>query len=957
MLTQQSLRSRCRPLVSVSHHQTYDHNPNDRASEKRDGDREVEIEVTHAARAYSLEVIALTGFCKGWTRIIAIVLVCVLAHSSARAASPEEYRVHASIERERGRVSGHLWVRVRVDAGEDQVRLWLYPDRLSQTPSTMDERSWRWVYPGEIDRGGIETHGVSVDGAPAEAERTSFPRGEVRGRDFAGADLQVAIPPSSTAHTVELELDFVVTVPTRFGRMGSDDGLLSLAAPWYPLVVGADDAWSFQVPHAVEVTVDDGQVALGQARFQGRGAVEEVGAYVPLIAADAIHDARVDAAGVELLFRSPTRMYVPPPASVPGEDGVIDLARIDVLSRTREVVGQAIETARAFGLDVPARIVLLQIPSRSELVSGAPNVLLFSDRLFQIFPIDQTLQFHRRVVRRAVLAHLAAPLGAVDRPSDRDWTGDLRAVALLDLDEARRHSGTATPQELLNLLSFHPAVDQLLYAPQIAFEDAYFAAIEERDLFRDDPARARRPLSRGRRILESARDALDEEALRRWIAMLVNGRRSARAALERAAASESHRLRDWLAATGEPVNYRLGDVRSEPAAGGYRHTIVVHRDGSVRGEPVEVLVEDEHGRRVTGVWDEPGPRGEVVIDTVGALAGVTVDPRHRLPQSPALADGHPRIDDATDHPWRPPILNGFLFNALVSEGDFTGLIDFALRRRYDLEHTIGLRAERTRAFTGGALRYSQGVGDKVHTNRRMGRLVAGLSFVRLHEFFGDEELGGWRTQINLGASVNTVRFSMDPREGFWGAASLTGGVAVRDDGTLGWTFRGGARGGFVLPLSLVNAFVFVGGGGFTAGEALASELQPLGGRTRLRGFESGELLGRGVVYGVVEHRWSALRDLAINLAHLVWVREIQLVVFAGGGAVFDRNVASTGRHDDVLGAADVGAGVRVHYEYGGVQPGVISFDLAYPLTRALTAREGDLVRSPVGFYIGFDQYF
>ena len=57
------------------------------------------------------------------------------------------------------------------------------------------------------------------------------------------------------------------------------------------------------------------------------------------------------------------------------------------------------------------------------------------------------------------------------------------------------------------------------------------------------------------------------------------------------------------------------------------------------------------------------------------------------------------------------------------------------------------------------------------------------------------------------------------------------------------------------------------------------------------------------------------------------------------------------------GAADVGAGVRIHYEYGGVQPGVISLDLGFPYTRGLTAQPGDPVRNPVAFYIGFDQFF
>ena len=880
--------------------------------------------------------------------------------SPARAAVPEEYRVRARIERGEGRVRAHVWVRVRVAEGEDHVRFWLYPDRTAETPARMNERSWRWIYPGEVDRGGVEVDRVRVDGAEAAGSLERRPSGEPRGRDTAGTDLVVPVP-SGPARSVEIAIDLRVRVPDRFGRLGRANGLLSLAAPWYPLVVGDDDAFLYRVPHRVAVTLDDGELLVADRAFGREAEIELETEYVTVAAAADFHELVVPVRGVELVIRSSDRLYAPPPPERRGEEGLPDLARVDVVRLITDVADEAIASARAFGVPVPPRIVLAPIPSRTELVANAPGLVLFSDHLFQIFPIDQTLDFHRRALRRALFADFAAPLAAVDPPADRSWVTDLRAVVLVDLDEARRHHGAQTPQELLQLFAFHPAVDQLLYAPQIAFEDAYFAAIEERDPFRDDPVRARRPLSRGRRILEMARDALPAASFQRFVAMLVHARRPAAAALAGAAPERAPRLRSWLDATGEPLNYRLGERRTEALPDGTsRHTIEIFRDGATRAEPVEVLVEDDRGHRVTAVWDGPGPRGEVVVETPGGLSGVTIDPRGRLPQDPDLADGHPRIDDATDVPWRPPILNGFLFNVYGTEGDFTGLVDFALRRRYDLEHTIGLRLERTRAFTGGTIRYSQGIGPKIHTNRRMGALTGGLSFERLHEFFGDGDLGGWRAQLSLSGGFNTVQYALDPREGFWGAAAVTGGMAFRDDGTLGLTLRGGARGGMILPLGLVNAIAVIVGGGFTAGNALLSELQGIGGADRLRGFESGELLGRGSVYAVLEHRWSVLRDLSWNLAHLVWVREVQLVIFAGAGASFD-TVSSSGEAQDVAGAADVGAGVRVHYEYGGVQPGLISIDVGIPLTRTDDGVfvDGELVRrrAPVGFYIGFDQYF
>ena len=127
-------------------------------------------------------------------------------------------------------------------------------------------------------------------------------------------------------------------------------------------------------------------------------------------------------------------------------------------------------------------------------------------------------------------------------------------------------------------------------------------------------------------------------------------------------------------------------------------------------------------------------------------------------------------------------------------------------------------------------------------------------------------------------------------------------------------------------------------------------------RSVLRGFESDELLGRGALYAVAEHRWTAVRDLAWNVAHLVWVRELQLAAFAGAGVVFD-----TPGDETIDGGVEVGGGIRIHYEYGGVQPGMLGVDVGMPISRqdARVLQDGVLVRTraPVGFYVSFDQYF
>lgn len=945
VLSNQSFGSRFGHATAVRGRVTEDHHAGDRRREHRDGDREVDVQIGQGA---SSRVSRDRPSCKSAFTLLALF---ALIPSLARAAEPESYRVQARVARADGRIEGRMWAQVHVAQDEREVRLWLYPDRLAVPPRAMNERSWRWIYPGEIDLGGIEVSEVEIDGRPAETRIAREAVGTIRGRDSAGADLVVPIEPGPE-RTITLTLAFTLRVPSRFGRLGRDDGLLSMAAPWYPLVVDGD-TWAFRVPHRVEVECADGEVTLGASWIGRRGAHEQIAPYVPALAAERFYDYERRAGPVSVILRTPERLYRPPS----GGD-LEDVAHIDLGGLVEEVARDVVASARAFGVEVPPRIVLASIPSRTELAANAPGVVLFSDRIFQIFPIDQTRNFHRRALRRALFALLAEALTArADPPADATWANDLRAVVLVDLDEARRHTGARTPEQLLEIVSFHPAVDQLLYAPQVAFEDSYFATIEERDSFRDDPLRSRWPLSRGRRVLEMARDAMSEEQIRRLSAMLVNARRPARAAFEEAAPERVDRLPSWLRASGEPVNYRLGRVRSERQADGrWRHRIEVLREGADRVEPVEIAVHDASGHTEVARWEDAGERGEVEVITAGSFTGAQIDPRHRLPQDPGIADGHPRIDDATDHPWRPPILNGFLIDVFVSEGLFTGLVDFALRRRYDLEHTIDLRLERTAAITGGSLRYTYGLGPKVHTNRRLGFFSVGLTFERLHEFFGNAEQGGWRGQLFVAGGINSLFFQPDPREMFFAAARLVGGLAVRDDETLSGTFRGAIRGGFVLPVGLLNAFAVIAGGGFAAGDALASELQSLGGRNVLRGFESGELLGRGSLYLVVEHRWTALTDLAWNVAHMVWMREIQLVVFAGAGLVF-------GTEDrDVAGGVEVGGGLRFQYEYGGVQPGVVAIDVGVPVTRTdsrVFDDEGTLLRyrNPVGFYVSFDQYF
>jgi hemolysin activation/secretion protein len=141
---------------------------------------------------------------------------------------------------------------------------------------------------------------------------------------------------------------------------------------------------------------------------------------------------------------------------------------------------------------------------------------------------------------------------------------------------------------------------------------------------------------------------------------------------------------------------------------------------------------------------------------------------------------------------------------------------------------------------------------------------------------------------------------------------------------------------------------------------LAADYQSAGGRYGLRGFANDELLGTSVLYAVAEHRFTAVTDLSWNVFHAIWARELQLAWWLGGGVVLGH---ADGR--DAVGAAEAGIGLRVHYEYAGVQPGVLAIDLGVPISRwametpcAFGGQAGACdARTPFGFYVSVDQYY
>ena len=889
-------------------------------------------------------------------RLLALALL--LVSGLARADDPRvlAVQIEATLDDD-AKLEGVA--RYDIESDGSPLRLWVYSDRNAVAPSAMDQRSSRWIYPREPDLAATRVS-ASVDGVATEAALQHAPVGSPRGRDFAGSE--VALPLAAGRHRVEVR--FSTRLPERFGRLGRVGDRMALTGPWYPLPLRGD-APIDDALHDVSLRLPSDTVALAPG---ARGAVltrgllrrRRVGTFVPALLGPRLH--RVERAlphGHSLVVISPHVLPTPPRADAEGIFALRDLNEIYVLDQLERVASDVAETLALVeeggcAAIEPAPFVVALSPSRTELAGNAPGLVLVSDRAFEIIPHEVARGFHDRAIRRALFrdALSRCARSAAEPPEDRIWALDVRAALLTDLDELRRSGQARTARELLGWAGFHPAIDQLLYAPQTAFPDVYFPGSAEPDAFRDDPAHARRPRSRGRRILAMSRDVLGEERHREWTTALLERQETARAALVRVARDEAEHLDEWLDAAGTEVNYRLVDVEStELPNGRVRHRVRVRREGDVRREPVEVRVEARGGDAV-GVWDGHGNEGVVELETDGDARDVRIDPRGRLVQSAEVAGDHPLADDATAHPWRPPVFQGFNLAYGATERAIIGLVDVALRRQYVTDSTIALRATTDPRSTGGLLRWVRGLGAPRDTNARRGFLAPGVTFDRLHSgFAGEGSPGGWRAGVQLVGGYSSLRWFLDPRAGASLSASVGTSLAFRDDDTRSWTINGGVRGNLTLPLGLRGALVLVGGASGVIGEPLPGERPGLGGRFLLRGYQNGEVLGRARGFAVAELRFTptVFSDLAINVLHLAWIREVQLAIFGGGGVVFD---ASDGR--DVAPGAEVGGGLRVHFEYGGVQPAVLAIDLAVPLVRTQEARD---TLAPFTTILAFEQYF
>ncbi len=180
-----------------------------------------------------------------------------------------------------------------------------------------------------------------------------------------------------------------------------------------------------------------------------------------------------------------------------------------------------------------------------------------------------------------------------EAPAERARAAGVLAAYLTELYAVAEFSRLEYAADLLRPFDFVPAVDQLLYAPQLASSSSYFGDVADRDPLRDDVRLFADPDAPSPRLIyNKLLDLLGAAAFPALTRRMLNeGQPLRRAAAETFGADLDWFWRQWLGPLPR-VNYRLQAVRVVPAAGGGDHVeIDVRREGATLREPVEVTVQ------------------------------------------------------------------------------------------------------------------------------------------------------------------------------------------------------------------------------------------------------------------------------------------------------------------------------------------------------------------------------
>ncbi len=864
-----------------------------------------------------------------------------------------------------------------------EIHFMLYPNQFTQLSENIPVYAREWIYPNGFSPGELTVHHVRevATGKDLPVRMTPFQIGKSTADRFI---MEIALPtPVAVGQTISLHIRYAIAIPERRGRFGYFDGVLSLAGGWLPRPTPMDNT-DWRSPYPVDLTLSVklpagmGGYVIDQVVTDSNQRqtidIDKTGVAEPTVILMDRMELR-SVARPEGNIHYLTNHYVESPESVSMDPGIKAhrqkrkplTAQAKRIRRTVEIID---DVRALFPPDqFPKKdFYVIEIPAWDRLSQVSDDVLLLSDRTFEVVPYPQALMFHMSDVARTVATLVAQPY------TRKDGSLSEFAAEIVGYHFQQRYLQVAKEKreelaQLLRFLAFNPYVDNLIYAPQMPFEHAYVRSIEETDIFRGELWRTLNSLPRGKRIVAKLEDLLDREETQLFFDAYLQGDQCFLSLLNQRLEMGSRFAKQWFGKY-PIVGYALGKSASERAGNTYHHTVEVIQNGEPIAEPVTVLLTDRDNQTTRLKWDGMGTHATLTWQSDAPLKSVQIDPDYRLVET-AKVQGHPMSDNARPLGMRPPLLTDLTaWGDSVTREPFM-LIAFSFRRKYDISNSFQISASHTPRQNGGSLGYFRHFGYNRTLNARTWYAGPRLGLYKYLDATATEpgihknnRYTATLASINILAGMDDRRFLLDPQFGKSFQISLGYWVGKSKDNGVVQHAKGSLRVFKVIPLALGHTLVAYGGISAVIGQPPASNLVTLSHAQILRGFDLGETYGRVGVYAVSEYRHTLIGSTSLEFPLRTLLSRVQGVLFVGAGSASRPETYRT-LFQPERNFAEVGYGLRFHFLLMGAVPYLLALDFVVPIhptDRRYTVVNDDRTeshypREPWRIAIGFTQTF
>jgi hypothetical protein len=717
----------------------------------------------------------------------------------------------------------------------------------------------------------------------------------------------------------QVEIHAQLKLPRRTGLFGSFDGRITLAGGWFPKVLGASPIHELDVQHPPEF------------RLVGADLQKRTEAFVRRTVGDSF----------SLILRGPKTV------TTVLADGSVELTHETMSAASVRRLEQAIQSGLAFwqseGLAaLKPRIHVIGVPMRRDLARAFSSSVLLSDRVFQTTPLERIERFHEIEFLRAFFA-----TGLMQTYGFSNRSAKVLAAWLRDRYVETQFSRKDDAHEVIGFWRMLPVIDAMLVSPDLSFAPTYFRALSGPDLHYEDFSSPFVSRQNASLLYEKILDRLGKKNTADLLKKVLAGLSLKLMIDQKLGASF---MKQWSGPYPK-VQYRLGAIQEKTAG----FEIEVIRDGDIISEPVVISVTDSSD--TTTRYRVPASRARLRVLTASLSANVAsihLDPDGRLIETPSESQPSPRFDHRSPPRWNI-LLNNFSLLVSATDASFASAIDLGFYRRHDLRWRFALGAEVSpEAYRLGA-RARYGFGRRIHAGR-LAQWLGGMFFSdHLRADFGSTP------KASQGAG-GILYYGFDNRRSYWAPGA---GQGLRASMSFRRSLSGDQSGQHTLAMSLRGVSEWSLGASQILGIKAAAHfyavgtpdsqlLFSLGGRHALRGFGIKDHFGR--IRGLVSAQWQhpILRELRFNLAYLVWLNEIEGVFFADLAVLANDwdEVWGKLRWSD-LGFADLGYGLRFYFDWLGVQPGLVTLDVGWPLR----ANAPKFWTNAPAVYLGFTQPF